>query len=209
MNIIKEKRPPMITRAALKRDRGWTDKMLGAFLPAPDLVTKNPNYKSGPPMLLFEVAKIEAIESSDNFKAAMASSAGRKAGAKKAIETKTQKMREWLSSLVITVPVLERGDLINRACQSYNRMQNERAMEGRDYNDPVDEDSDAKFLERITVNYLRHRLTRYERHLDTMSGKVGFDEGYCELRRKIFDAIGESYEWLRAECVRQNSDDWA
>jgi hypothetical protein len=36
-----------------------------------------------------------------------------------------------------------------------------------------------------------------------MSGKVGFGEGYEEIRRKIFFKISENYLWLADECKRQ------
>ena len=77
-----------------------------------------------------------------------------------------------------------------------------RSTSGKEATD----DSDPKFLERICVNYLRHCLTKYEDHLDRMSGKVGFGEGYEEIRRKIFAKISERYEWLADECKRQQGE---
>ena len=197
----------MITRARMKSERGWTDSLLKLFLPEPDVITENPNYKKGPPMLLFNLEKIEAIEKTEEFKAKQAGTTKRKQAAEKAVETKLKKMEEHLNKIIIKVPVLQREQLIKKACNHYNNMQRERESEGR-YTSGMDadKDSDLKFLERICVNYLRHCLTSYEHQLNKISGKVGFGEGYEEIRRKIFDSISENYEWLAKECKRQQEN---
>jgi hypothetical protein len=195
---------PMITKSRLKSERGWTDKLIKEFLPAPDLTKPNPNYKSGPPMLLFAIDRIEKIEQTEEFKAQQPDTEKRKAAAKKAVETKLQQLWKWLDTVEIRVPVFDKSKLIKRACDHYNDMQEEREFEGRSTcGMTATADSDPKFLERICVNYLRHCLTKYEEHLDEMSGKVGFGDGYEEIRRKIFSKISENYHWLTDECKRQ------
>lgn len=195
---------PMMTKTSLKSERGWTDKLINMFLSEPDLKRPNPNYKAGPPMLLFKIDRIEAIEQTDEFKAQKEGAVKRKEAAKKAVNTKLKQLWEWLSTVEIHVPVLDKSKLIKRACYHYNDMQEARELEGRSTCDmPATADSDPKFLERICVNYLRHCLTKYEEHLDGMSGKVGFAAGYKEIRRKIFSRISENYQWLADECKRQ------
>ena len=101
----------------------------------------------------------------------------------------------------------DRAALVDRACRHYNDMQDWRAAEGRYTSDlGATTDSDPKFLERICVNYLRHCLTKYEDHLDAMSGKVGFNGCYEEVRRKVFAEIAAKYEWLAEECKRQQEN---
>jgi hypothetical protein len=195
---------PMMTKARLKSERGWTDKLIKMFLPEPDLTSPNPNYKAGPPMLLFKIDRIEAIEQTDEFKVQQKGAAKRKEAAKKAVATKLEQLWEWLDTVEIHVPVFEKSKLIKRACDHYNDMQMEREFEGRSTSGmEATADSDPKFLDRICVNYLRHCLTKYEEHLDEMSGKVGFGDGYEEIRRKIFSKISENYQWLADECKRQ------
>lgn len=199
-----EEKIQMITKSRLKSERGWTDKLLKTFLPDPDLTKPNPNYKSGPPMLLFSLEKIEAIERTEEFQLEQASVAKRKQSAKKAVETKLEQMWKWLDTVQIHIPTYDKAKLIKRACDHYNNMQEEREFEGLSTcGMEATTDSDPKFIERICVNYLRHCLTKYEEHLDKMSGKVGFAEGYEEIRRKIFAKISESYQWLTDECNRQ------
>jgi hypothetical protein len=65
--------------------------------------------------------------------------------------------------------------------------------------------SDARFLERILVNYIRHQLTIYESELEEIYGKVGNDDGYKLLNNKIYDKISEVYPSLKNECNRQLS----
>ena len=200
----KKEMTPMITKSRLKSERGWTDKLIETFAPVPDLTKPNPNYRSSPPMLLFNLEKIERIEQTEEFKIEQARATKRKLSAKKAVKTKREQMWEWLNTVQIHVPTYEKAKLIKRACDHYNYMREEREINGRSTSGRMATiNSEKKFIERICVNYLRHCLTKYEEYLDEMSGKVGFAEGYEEIRRKIFNKISEKYQWLEHECNRQ------
>ena len=65
--------------------------------------------------------------------------------------------------------------------------------------------SDADFLDRITVNFLRHCWTKYENELAEIAGKVGAPEAYVTIKQMVLDEITEQYPWLAAECDRQLS----
>lgn len=60
---------------------------------------------------------------------------------------------------------------------------------------------------RITVNYIRHRLTGYDRALAEAAGKVGVREAVVLMRRRIFTEIIRVYGaypgGLAEECRRQ------
>jgi len=135
----------------------------------------------------------------------------RKRSAKKATETKKEQLMKWLDTIQVDVPVYDKDELIEDACEHYNDIQDERELEGRSTSGMfATPNSNYKFLNRICVNYLRHCLTDYEEYLWMMSGKVGFGDGYHEIRRKIFDKISENYPWisenypwLADECERQ------
>lgn len=188
-----------ITKARLKSERGWTDKLIQEFLGTPDSVKPNPHFKSAPPMLLFLLDRVDKIEQTDEFKTQKVGTNKRKKAAQKAVETKRQQLWEWLNTVEIEIPIINREELIRQACRHYNDRRLDKDVGGL----AATPQSDPKFLERISVNYLRHCLTKYEEHLDNMSGKVGFDDGYKEIRRKIFCKIAEKYEWLEEECKRQ------
>jgi hypothetical protein len=77
---------------------------------------------------------------------------------------------------------------------------NERHWDG----DGAAEDAPAEFLERITVNFIRHNLTACDRALEEVAGRVGIasavqSKDLLSHRR----AIGESYPALADECSRQ------
>jgi hypothetical protein len=61
--------------------------------------------------------------------------------------------------------------------------------------------SDPEFLQRITINYIRHQHSEYDEQLEHIFGKVGTAEAYLALNRKIADAIEEKYPVLREACA--------
>jgi hypothetical protein len=200
--------PPRYGRPTL-RDRGWTDALIRRFLPSPDATAPNPHYRSGPPRLLYDVARVGAIEASQEWQAARRRAGKRQWAAAQAIETKIEKLKRDLARIAIPpLPTWDAETLTRRACDHYNRRQLERAMDfaerGReyDYRDATP-DSDPAFLARITVNYCRHALSTYECNLETVAGRVGVTMARVEIARKVFEAIGEAYPWLKEECERQ------
>src|ERR1700726_2684919 len=69
--------------------------------------------------------------------------------------------------------------------------------------DGTAEDAPAEFLERITVNFIRHNLTAYDRALEEVAGRVGIASAVQAIRARIYSAIGESCPALADECSRQ------
>jgi hypothetical protein len=62
---------------------------------------------------------------------------------------------------------------------------------------------DPAFLERITVNFIRHKLTRYDHELERLAGKVGVRRAVRVIRRRVYEAIAQAYPQYAAECRRQ------
>jgi hypothetical protein len=48
----------LLGTVALKA-RGWTGTLIRRFLPTPDRTKVNPHYRSGPPMRLYDLARVE------------------------------------------------------------------------------------------------------------------------------------------------------
>lgn len=159
----------LYTKTHLK-DRGWTEGLIAKLLPEPDQTKPNPHYRSGPPMKLYRPDRVAEAEASQAFRGATAALAGRRQAAQKAVSTKRAKLNAYLESLKIKVPRLDKDRLIKRACDHYNDRQNESS------DLYASESSDPLFLERITVNYLRHELTRYEYELTKIAGQVGAND---------------------------------
>jgi hypothetical protein len=63
--------------------------------------------------------------------------------------------------------------------------------------------SDKDFLDRITVNYIRHELSVYDEKIDDLFGKIGKHEAFELLNQKIYTEIGRVFPRLRKEARRQ------
>jgi hypothetical protein len=140
-------------------------------------------------------------ESTAEFQAWRTGAEVRKDGAAQAVTTKTRKLLAYVEQVKIVVPIVEEEMLLAAAIDSYN------AWTRNNSRDFVSDDasSDPEFLERITVNYLRHELTCYEDQLSELYGRVGIEAALDALREKIYDAISEAHPHLTDECDRQLS----
>ncbi len=190
----------MLSKSQFKQ-RGWTEGMIKVFLPMPDETKVNPKYASASPMKLYKTARIQQVEASADFVAKKQAADKRKAAAKKATATKQRQMDEYLENLDIEVLRMDKDKLIEEACGAYNEWHWSRS----DEDCYADKNSNPLFLERITVNYLRHCLSRYEEHLAKIEGKVGARDAYSQIKDEVLWAIGFEYDWLADECQRQRA----
>ena len=188
----KENETDQVTKSALK-DRGWTDKDIRDLLPEPDVMKQNPNYRSGPPMCLYNRDRVAQIEASDAFTSRASARAVRKQSALRAADTKRKKAIEYVEQLGIEIPRLTLDSLVQAACGDYNAHQDARHGGGQSQAYPS---SDWDFLRRICTNFLRHCTTDYEYELVRLHGKVGIDEAHDALRWRINTAIKETYPEL-------------
>lgn len=93
--------------------------------------------------------------------------------------------------------------VIRDAIDSYNNFHEEILLGiGHEYTIATPS-SDIKFINRITVNHIRHNLSYYDEQLEKLFGKVGKKEAYFILNKKIYTEIGEVYPNLYHECKRQ------
>lgn len=191
----KSKKREWYTSTSLK-ERGWSDSMIKNILGEPDDYMDNPHYKCAAPMRLWTVEHVRNAERRKVFKEAAAKYAARKDGAaeaaRKAVETKREKCLNYARTVEIDIPVMSKRVLVREAIDSYNIY---HAWDR--YPSYADEDCDTEFLNRITVNYLRHECTEYEEQLYELSGKVGIQEAHDILKERINQAIFEVYPDLR------------
>jgi hypothetical protein len=73
------------------------------------------------------------------------------------------------------------------AIQSYNSF--ERRKDGQ----WASQDSSEEFLERITVNFLRHECTSYEWLLESFKGRVGVQQIHDLLQAHINELVFSHY----------------
>jgi hypothetical protein len=175
--------------------------MVRELLGEPDELRPNPVYRSAAPMRLWVLARTTAAEEDPAFAQRQESSRRRSAASAAVTARKREELIAKAASIPVRVPVIAQERLIRRACASYNALRADRA----DYT-PATPGSDPEFLERITVNYLRHELTCYEDQLAALFGSVGRAEAEPVIRERVYDAIASAYPDLAGECARQLRD---
>lgn len=182
-----------LTKSALLDRAGWTATLVSQLLGEPDQRKKV--YGRTVPLALYAVARIEQAEAGAKFTQAQASIAKRKIAAAKAVETKTAKLMAAIRAMPITVQQLDLAKARRQAIESYNM----RSL-GESFASNAD---DPAFLERITVNFIRHELTEYDVALWEAAGKTGVALAVAEIRRRVYSAIAQAYPALSEECERQ------
>lgn len=195
--------PTGYVTAGVLKERGWTESLIKRFMPEPCMTIPNRVYRSAPPYRLYREGRVADVEATGLWQQAASVARDRGARAKRATETKREALLETIRRLEIKVPQIERDELIERACDSYNSHKLGLYLErGYEYT-PASKDSNPQFLERLMVNYLRHEMTDYERLLARTYGRVGVRAAYYEIAKKVYDAIARAYPDLFDECDRQ------
>ncbi len=98
----------------------------------------------------------------------------------------------------IDIPELTATEVVRRSLQHYNaRNPNKR---------PATVRSDARFVARLCVNWLRHDCSQYDTSRTLIRDSTVANEAGEILKKRTLTAIAEAYPWLSAECVRQTAD---
>jgi hypothetical protein len=192
------------TLAAL-RARGWTPSMVRDLLGEPDAQGRSPFYGEAAPTRMFAIGRVEAAEGTEEFARALATAARRSAAAREAAARRRRAVLERIATEPVEVPRMTRSELSEEAVRHRNRRDRERAWDHPDHvpRPAVVATTDPETLTRWQVDYLRHRLTRYDALLDGLYGGAGRTEAAQLLRARIHDAIARAYPELAAECRRQ------
>src|SRR4051794_11067818 len=125
-------------------------------------------------------------EQSADFVSVRADRARRVESARKAAETKRDSLLRQVAEMQVRVRAQPIARVRRLAVDAYNdRLIDTERFEA----EPASETSDPAFLERITVNFIRHELTAYDQELETVAGRVGVQDAVQAIRRKVFAAI--------------------
>ncbi|MGW1803822.1 hypothetical protein [Streptomyces sp. NPDC002078] len=187
------------------RARGWTPGMVRHLLGEPDLLRSNPHVDSAPRTRLYRLDRVETAEDSEEFRAVSAAAARRSAAARAAALRRRREVLARIAAEPIDVPRLTARRLAELAVEHRNRQGRERVYERRrQAPEPATAPpTDPHTLDRWKVDYLRHRLTRYDELLDGLRGSTGRAAAEELLRRRFYAAIAEAYPDLAQECERQ------
>ena len=183
----------MITLTDLKKRRGWTDYLIKKYLPIPKEYP-NPRSKHAGNIKLYDEDKAKLIEASEEFMADLLNANKRKAGAKQAVKTKTQRLLDEMEKYNPTIEIVPIGELEQKAKDHYNERKIFSRSSRKDvYSVP---ETQSQFTRRITLNYLRHQLSDYDKQLKTIASKIGVNDAYGIIREKIESAILKAYPHL-------------
>lgn len=171
---------------------GWTYGLVKKLLPVPDII-KKVKYTSRV-MHLHYLRKVMEAEETDEWKNAQAPMKRRREAAKKSVKTKTDKLLKAIEAVKITIKKLDEHVVLKEAIASYNSY-NEYAT--------ATVNADKEFLDRITVNYIRHNLTTYDNAINYLFGKVGKAQAYNLLSERVYKLISTEYPMYTEECTRQ------
>jgi hypothetical protein len=168
------------------------DRCADQSLPGePDRLSTNPNYRSGPQMRLYDLHRVEQIESQADVAAALAKASihreFRGSLARAAAERSRSTQLQETDELDFFVPRRSPENVRLAAIKHYN----ERNAGGPERSAGPEDDS--SFLNRITLNFIRHQLTDYDRILSDLEGKIGKTEAYFLIRDRFDQKILATY----------------
>ncbi|KKD03587.1 hypothetical protein TN53_34300 [Streptomyces sp. WM6386] len=182
--------------------------MVRQLLGEPDLLRANPYFRTAPQTRLYRVERVEAVEASEEFRAVSAASVRRSVAAKAAAQRRRREVLARIAAEPVDVPRLPPDRLSAVAVAHRNSRDEERSYErwGHAPSPATVESAEPQALARWKVNYLRHRLTRYDELLDGLYASTGRAAAEELLRRRVYAAISEAYPDLARECERQLRD---
>jgi ribosomal protein S13 len=192
------------TESWLKEKRHWTDAGIRDFLGSPDRRKKNPHYSTGAKMKLYDMERVRRTEATPKFQEWLAGSLKRqksaRKAAKKAAEVRRRNTLRWARNVSIRLDTSSES-YRNHAIKNFNRRCGPLERKAT-------QDSDDDFLQRITVNEIRHNWVRvsgrsYEQALGKIEGKVGKRRAYYTLKKRVLQKIKNERPHLSDECDRQ------
>jgi len=194
-----KEREEMIPQSWIKK-RGWSERLIEDLLGEPDKYAVNMHYMSGPRVKFYRLSRVEAAESSEDYVSARKAGERRRAAARKGVDTKINKLREHVGTVVVDVPQIERNELLKQACDHWDSHKYD--IED-DFSDKEPRPFSPAFLNRITVNYLTYSLMGYRKYLRNTYGIVGGRVVRAEIETMALNEIAKVYPWLETECQRQ------
>lgn len=174
----------MIGASELRR-RGWTARMISEHLGPPDRVRWKGERGQRRQEGVYLPARVRDAERLESVQLATHAVRARARGGPSAKE-----LRGLLGTLEVTVRRVH--DVEGRALEAYRQ---------RTGVHPGGHDRD--FVERVTVNYIRHALTDFD-SLSELSRARG--ELYSVLCARVYGAIALAYPQYAHECARQHAE---
>jgi hypothetical protein len=185
-------------KAADLKARGWTDGLIKRFLGEPDATRRNPFYRRGSPMKLYEVSRVEEVETLPEFAEAMRKAKIRSKATSQAMQRQADSLLAVVKAIEITVRRIDLQTLRRLAIKEWEADKLERGRFDAD-----GQEADEATVRRWMVNYIRHHLTAYDAIIDGLFGRVGKQPAYELLKSRTLQAIAKVYPELADACRAQ------
>ena len=109
-------------------------------------------------------------------------------------KSRNQKLEQYINQIQIKIPKFSKHHLYSLALNNYNQYilhinQLSKLKSRRKIN--------KKFLNRITVNYIRHQLTNYDQETKKLFKSDNEIDQYILLKNKINNEIYKTYPFLK------------
>lgn len=186
-----------LTKSNVARKKEWTKPLIEEFLGEPDQTRVNLIYRSATPVKLYSVTRISEIELTEAFKQRSTKAQMRSNAMKKSADRRREDLLQRIKAEVIEIPKLHPRDYTKNAIDYYNEH-----WRGN-YGKYATGKEDKSFLQRIIVNYLRFKVSDYEKRLEKVNNQIGAEEARHLIEIKVLEAIGRTYPELKPECRRQ------
>lgn len=196
---------PYFAQTELK-DRGWTLSAITKFLGDPDRTKPNPMYRSAAPMKLWDKTRVEAVESTDEFRSWKEGSKDRRRKASETmkavmqakrletIQTFTEALQHEVDQALAWVKTVRDLEYLEQqAIENWYNHQTSRALEGRREFPEWPRELDFETRVRWVENYVRHCQTNYEYLLHCSGGRVGRDEAYDAMKTLVAAKVQTLY----------------
>lgn len=108
----------------------------------------------------------------------------------------------YLNAIKVQVPKMSYNLLVLQACEEYNYRSICKSRGCNKFNRATP-DGEKLFIERITLNYLGHQLSKYDRYIDARKGKTFFNEIFIGVNKMVYNAISCQYPVLSEACELQ------
>lgn len=162
-----------ITYSALRREHGFSARLITKLLGEPDAKERNPIRPSGAEMRLYKERRVIEAKKSVAWKDYQTERIKRSERSRRVNKKKERETVEWAKKVEI-----------------------------RWTNAPQDTQSE-KNTHKLSVANLRHQYTTYETVLTCLSGRVGRKLAYKIIKKRCLNMIAERYPELAEECKKQ------
>jgi hypothetical protein len=193
------------TLSELRKERGWSERLIGELLGEPDATKVNRRNRRGPLRRLYRRDRVHTAEQDARFVAYQFRREKRSKASKQTADKKRLELEAWAGSTPITVRRLPLDEVYKHSLQSRRAwaIHHSATRTRSRYVDFDGSNASAGVRDRWAVNYIRHELTAYDLCRLQAHGMVGVDRAVTVIRNRALTEIASAYPELAAECDRQ------